>query len=203
MFEPFPKIPRLARDMMITEKIDGTNAQVVIMDHSLVEDRELCDSLTDTACILWSDNEMSVAAGSRKRYITPADDNFGFARWVQQHGEALTGLGSGRHFGEWWGCGIQRGYAMSEKRFSLFNASRWADERPACCDVGPMLYEGPFCVHKARQVMMELKSTGSHAAAAIGPIRYDNPEGIIVWHAHARQLFKMTYEDTHKGTQEG
>ena len=27
-FEPWPKIPRLKRDIIITEKIDGTNAQI-------------------------------------------------------------------------------------------------------------------------------------------------------------------------------
>jgi hypothetical protein len=31
-FEAFPKIPRLKRDMVITEKIDGTNACVLIED---------------------------------------------------------------------------------------------------------------------------------------------------------------------------
>jgi hypothetical protein len=33
-FEEFQKIPRLRRDCVITEKIDGTNAQIYISDDS-------------------------------------------------------------------------------------------------------------------------------------------------------------------------
>lgn len=119
-FVPFPKIPRLKRGCIITEKIDGTNAQVVIGEDG------------------------SVRAGSRTRWITPDNDNFGFASWVKQHEEELRELGPGQHFGEWWGVGIQRGYGLSERRFSLFNATRWKDECPSCCHVVPVLYEGDF-----------------------------------------------------------
>ena len=31
-FEPFPKIARMKREQIITEKIDGTNAQVYIRE---------------------------------------------------------------------------------------------------------------------------------------------------------------------------
>ncbi len=100
-FEPFPKIGRLTRECVITEKLDGTNAQVIITEDG------------------------RIAAGSRTRLITPAGDNMGFARWVQEHAEELiTGLGPGRHFGEWWGQKIQRAYGLTEKRFSLFNTTR-------------------------------------------------------------------------------
>jgi hypothetical protein len=70
-------------------------------------------------------------AGSRSQYITPERDNHGFARWVQDDADELWALGEGRHFGEWWGSGIQRGYGLQkgEKRFSLFNVARWADDR--------------------------------------------------------------------------
>ncbi len=61
--------------------------------------------------------------GSRTRWITAQDDNHGFARWVEGNKQELLKLGAGRHFGEWWGSGIQRGYGLQkgEKRFSLFN----------------------------------------------------------------------------------
>jgi hypothetical protein len=79
---------------------------------------------------------------SRSRWITPDDDNFGFAAWVEANRDELLTLGPGRHFGEWWGSGIQRGYGLpkGEKRFSLFNVSRWGESRPACCHVVPVLY---------------------------------------------------------------
>lgn len=122
-FEEFQKIPRLKRGCVITEKIDGTNAQVYISDEGIIQ------------------------FGSRSRYITPADDNYGFARWAEAHKDELIKLGPGRHFGEWWGSGIQRGYGLKngDKRFSLFNVGRWTPETlPACVGLVPVLYEGPF-----------------------------------------------------------
>src|SRR5690349_11912868 len=97
-FEAFNKIARLSRNCTITEKIDGTNA-----------------------CIAISDDGKDFFIGSRSRWITPEDDNFGFARWATEHREELLLLGPGRHWGEWWGAGIQRRYGVPEKRFSLFN----------------------------------------------------------------------------------
>ena len=97
-FEAFPKIARLSREIVITEKIDGTNAQIYITEDGKIQ------------------------AGSRNRIITPEQDNFGFARWVEENHEDLLLLGEGRHFGEWWGQGIQRRYNLEEKRFSLFNS---------------------------------------------------------------------------------
>src|SRR5262245_19038779 len=122
-FEAFQKIGRLKRGCVITEKVDGTNAQIAFSD----------------------DGTMHV--GSRNRWITPEDDNFGFARWCAEHAEELKQLGPGRHFGEWYGAGIQRRYGLIEKRFALFNTERWRDgraPRPTCCGVVPILYEGPF-----------------------------------------------------------
>lgn len=161
-FIPFPKIPRLKRGCIITEKLDGTNAQVVV------------------------DAEGNVRAGSRNRWITPDNDNFGFAAWVKQHEDELRELGEGRHFGEWWGLGIQRGYGLHERRFSLFNTGRWSNERPACCDVVPVLYAGDFSTNTVDWVMDALKETGSQAAPG-----FMNPEGIIVFMTAARHLYKV------------
>src|SRR5512133_2019075 len=105
-FQSFGKISRLSRDMVITEKIDGTNGCIYIGE----------------------DGEFLV--GSRTRWITPECDNHGFARWAYDHKDELVlGLGPGRHYGEWWGSGIQRGYDLpkGEKRFSLFNVHRWGE----------------------------------------------------------------------------
>ena len=177
-FEKFGSIPRLMREMCISEKIDGTNAAVFVPD--------------DPAEVL--------LAQSRNRWITPADDNAGFARWVADHAEELrVGLGPGRHFGEWWGCGIQRGYGGHPKTFSLFNAGRWTSEdgtslAPACCSVVPVLYRGPFSTVTVTEVLAALQASGSHAAPG-----FMDPEGIVVWHEAARQLFKMTLgNDGHK-----
>lgn len=168
-FIPFPKIPRLKRGCVITEKIDGTNAQIVI------------------------DAEGNVRAGSRNRWITPGDDNYGFARWVHDNQDELRELGEGQHFGEWWGNGIQRGYGLKEKRFSLFNSGRWGSDRPACCDVVPVLYAGDFSTNTVDWVMDTLKETGPQAAPG-----FMRPEGVIVFMTAARHLYKVLADNDDK-----
>lgn len=177
-FVTFGKIHRLFRPVIITEKIDGTNAAVGVTDDGVVY------------------------AQSRKRLITPENDNAGFARWVRLNADELRdGLGPGLHFGEWWGLGIQRGYELKEKRFSLFNVSRWGDDavRPACCSVVPTLAELPELDTAAvRAVVDDLRRTGSVAAPG-----YMNPEGVVTFHAQGNVLFKTTLVDDHKGAQFG
>ena len=122
-FTPWPKIPRdNPFNVTITEKIDGTNACIVIQDNKIV------------------------GIQSRKRFITPENDNFNFALWVWNNAEDLLSLGDGHHFGEWAGPGIQKNpHNLEEKTFFLFNTRRWNDgnpNRPDCCSVVPTLYEG-------------------------------------------------------------
>lgn len=156
---------RLSREIVITEKIDGTNASVTI-----TEDGQFL-------------------TGSRTRWITPADDNFGFAKWANENRDELMKLGVGTHFGEWWGKGIQRGYSLTERRFSLFNVSRWADDsmRPACCFVVPTIYRGDFVQSAWSEALAKLKRDGSVAAPG-----FMNPEGIVIFHTAANLCFKKT-----------
>ncbi len=165
LFEPFQKIARFSRNCVISEKIDGTNAQICITQAG--------DFLT----------------GSRTQWITTENDNFGFARWAQEHREELMALGPGRHYGEWWGSGIQRRYGLTEKRFSLFNAGRWGAETPppACCRVVPILYHGLFTQHAVDEAVERLRVSGSVAAPG-----FMQPEGIVVFHVASKQLFKKT-----------
>lgn len=173
-FVDWPKMPRLSRECIVTEKIDGTNAQVLV-----------------TA-------DGRVVAGSRTKYITPENDNAGFAKWVKAHEEELrSGLGVGRHFGEWWGQGIQRNYGLKEKRFSLFNTHRWGEVRPACCGVVPVLYKGMFDTVKIDEVLAKLGLEGSVAAPG-----FMKPEGIIIFHVAGSLGFKKTLDgDAAKGPQ--
>jgi hypothetical protein len=173
-FPAFQSIPRLRRSCVISEKLDGTNALISISDDG------------------------AIRAGSRNRWITPDDDNFGFARWVSEHPE-LAQLGPGLHYGEWWGSGIQRRYGLSEKRFSLFNAGRWgaggpdADKLPACCHVVPVLYTGNFDDRAVDEALAKL-ANGSVAAPG-----FAKPEGIVIWLSASRSLFKYTLDgDGHK-----
>jgi RNA ligase len=153
MFEPFPKMARYHREVTVTEKIDGTNAQVIIVSCDEVSE-EHHEFIAKSMVVTHNDEEFYIAAGSRTRLITPADDNYGFARWVADNAKTLVELGEGRHYGEWWGQGIQRNYSQTRKIFSLFNTKRWGETRPACCDVVPILYQGvlePYTVRSSLQ----------------------------------------------------
>lgn len=167
-FQGFSKISRLSRNCIITEKIDGTNAQIYI------------------------DENLNIFAGSKNRWITPADDNFGFARWVLSNKEELLKLGPGRHFGEWWGNGIQRNYGLKEKRFSLFNTGRWSDDlvRPSCCHVVPIINEGIFDTNMILETISLLEKNGSYAAPG-----FMDPEGIVVFHTAGNVMFKKTIKN--------
>ena len=208
IFEPFPKLYRLNRDVVITEKLDGTNAQIYIVDP---ETREGChyEDIVQTTPISII-NDLRIYAGSRTRLVSPGktSDNFGFASWVKEHSKELVELGEGRHYGEWYGNGIQRGYNLNHKRFALFNTSMWRSnlERgngilsegqkwaPNCCDVVPIIYQGPMDTYWTDRSMSNLKTFGSYAVEG-----YDNPEGIVVYHTASRTAFKQTFDDKHKG----
>lgn len=189
-FQEFPKIARLSRECVITEKIDGTNGQIYI-----TESPEL---------------GTLIQAGSRGRWITPNDDNFGFAKWVEANKEELLKLGPGRHFGEWWGQGIQRGYGLSERRFSLFNVIRWCahdqepkslpnqnpkapvelqQRLPSCVSLVPELFRGPFETANIEHALNLLSMYGSQAAPG-----FMKPEGVIVFHIAGNVGFKKTIE---------
>ena len=191
-FREFTKMARLSREVIITEKIDGTNAQICI-----------------------SDDGQTMLVGSRTRWITPQDDNYGFAKWAEEHREELLTLGPGHHFGEWWGQGIQRNYGLKEKRFSLFNVQRWAlhgtepktyptmdprvtrtqDVLPPCCGLVPVLDRCIFDSHRIDSWLHYLQTTGSVAAPG-----FMKPEGVVVFHIAGNVGFKKTLgNDGHKG----
>ena len=191
-FKKFSKIARLSRECIITEKIDGTNAQVFIGE----------------------DGEFLV--GSRTRWITPENDNSGFAKWAMEHKDELMTLGKGRHFGEWWGQGIQRNYGLNEKRFSMYNVTRWClhnttpkqiptgDPRqtkmqevlPPCCGLVPIIWKGMFDTVAINDSITDLARHGSWAS-----VGFMKPEGVVVYHIAGNVMFKKTIEkdDEYKG----
>lgn len=196
-FEPFQKIARLNRDITITEKLDGTNAAVVITP---VDDGGF-DLVERIVSVVQGEDgeEYAVHAQSRKRFIVPGDDNYGFAAWVEKNAQALVDtLGPGRHFGEWWGAGIQRKYGLTgnDKRFSLFNTARWdyaadffgrIDSVPGLYLV-PVLYRGPFSQAEIDGAIQDLRQEGSHATD------FDRPEGVVIYHRALNTYLKVTLE---------
>lgn len=189
-FQPFPKISRISRECVITEKIDGTNAVVYVGEDG------------------------RVVAGSRTRWLFAPQgqkdqkgaDNFGFASWVLDHTEELRELGPGWHYGEWWGAGIQRRYGLAEKRFSLFNVGKWIpwvdptkfhplpqlpEQKiaPPCCHVVPVLARGVFSTYLVDEALEVLRIGGSFAAPG-----FHKPEGVVVYHEASKTLFKRLIE---------
>jgi hypothetical protein len=184
--ESFEKLKRF-REITVTEKIDGTNAQVVVDEHG------------------------AVRAGSRTRLITPEADNYGFARWVQENSDELRSiLGIGRHFGEWFGAGIQRRYGLDHKRFALFNTRQWAHladpgfwaAKPSPLEgvltVVPVLYQGAFDTTQIALALNLLQVRGSAAAPG-----FLQPEGVVVFDPQTGAKWKRTLDgDGHKGPKE-
>jgi hypothetical protein len=179
--------PRLFKGMKITEKLDGTNACVAIFDGV-------------------------VTAQSRKRIITPGDDNYGFARWVYDNAGALTDtLGEGYHFGEWYGEGIQKNpLQVDGKYFALFHPWRYLDndlEQVDRLTTVPWLHNekthGPGHVNTIASAMSMLSTWGSYATGAytnIGPgSDAKGPEGVIVWLGDgSKHKVLLENDDLHK-----
>lgn len=187
-FKGFGKIPRIdkwGQHVIVTEKLDGTNGLIHI-----------------------AADRTTITAGSRNRWLKPnadkKDDNFGFASWVEQNKEDLLKLGPGYHYGEWWGCGIGRGYGLHERRFSLFNVGRWGkdgpghEHRPACCGTVPILYAGPWNRELQDQIDMQLRDNGSYAAPG-----YRDPEGWVLYACGVDLLFKRVFDKPGKAGRKG
>lgn len=175
-FESFGKIERIGKlnpRITITEKLDGTNAQIAFNEHG----------------------EMFV--GSRNRWLQPEGegpkgcDNYGFAAWCRDNKNELIKLGPGRHFGEFYGSGIgPRKYGLSDRRLALFNTQRWGTHNPntpACCEVVTVLFDGiEFDVGtKAKSFVRALEEHGSLHVPG-----FMDPEGVVVYFAATRSLFK-------------
>jgi len=163
-FKGFPKISRENPfRVTITEKLDGTNACVVVKDGEVI------------------------AVQSRKRFITPEDDNYGFAGWVDRNKDDLKSLGDGYHYGEWAGLGIQKNpHNLTDKQFFLFNTFRWNSNnmnKPECCNVVPILFEGILQSSTIPDLLSKLENQAKEG---------ESPEGVIVYYHAFRCYTKHT-----------
>lgn len=199
LFTPFPKVPRWSKGWSVSEKINGANAQVLIITAAEMLKANIFATEGPEQFVLGHDQhrQLYMFAGSRNRLLhmtTRTGDNFGFAKWVRGHAEDLFRLGLGCHFGEWYGHGIQKNpYDLpeGERRLALFNP-RWIDQGPECTEVVPQLgtagdaleLEGMYGAFKFRGTMVP----------GAGPNRED-PEGIMIYHQGSGQIYKRTYEN--------
>jgi hypothetical protein len=201
-FSAFRKIPRLFSEIIVTEKIDGTNGAVVIEKHyfgSAIDpfvfsvvfgEEEGQDGLPVF--------EYHIGAQSRSRLLTLENDNFGFAEWVKTNAAELVQLlGEGRHFGEFFGAKIQRKYGAKEPQFALFNVERFADINlsliPTLRTV-PVLYRGLFSEEKILDCLEELRLKGSKISPG-----FMSPEGICIFFKQSNLIFKIPFDSNPKG----
>lgn len=187
-FKGWGSTPRWHKGLTITEKIDGTNACVVIYNGE-------------------------VKAQSRKRMITPDDDNMGFAKWVYDNAGALMDtLGYGYHYGEWFGPGIQKNpLGVESKRFALFHATKYTEangyelNKVGGLETVPLLFHGQGSVETIPNVVDGLAMMGSQVRGAKHVTttnawgeqwtRPADSEGIIIWHKETQQRYKILLKD--------
>lgn len=154
-FKGFPKIARLdTLSMTITQKMHGTNAQILITDDG------------------------QIFSGNRYRWLSIDDDNYGFASFVDRNREELLAkLPVGRHYGEWCGGKINSGEGLKEKTLFLFNHSKFANrELPTNVRVIPVLISDVgFCEENIFTYVEWLKENGSLAVPGFMKI-----EGIVI-----------------------
>ena len=180
-FEEFSKIGRLNKECTITEKIDGVNGQITF------------------------DEDGNMLVGSRRREIFPEGtegkpkgcDQNGLAQWAYKHQALLFDyLGTGRHFGEWAGKGINKRYPrLTGKQFFLFNTFQWETKDNPIPDnllcagltVVPILAIAPFSTELVDKTMADLKNGGSCLSG-------DNPEGIVIYHHGLSTYMKVTFD---------
>lgn len=184
VFQDYGKIPRWANEhVWVSEKIDGSNSAVVIERQ---EEQRETDAVVRYVYV--DDVAYVVRAQSRKRFLLPGKqtDNFGFAQYVFDNAEALVKtLGVGRHYGEYWGSGIQRGYGMvnGERWFSLFPTSRVSRSFQNYHDIltvpqlniVPELYSGPWSGNVIEDCLDVLRDHGTFASNGAG-----QAEGVVV-----------------------
>lgn len=180
-FRKFLKISRLVRETVtITEKIDGTNGQICVW-----RDKRGC---------------LHIRAGGRNRWLTEKDHNFHFYDFVMANAvELIEGLGEGRHYGEWYGQGINRNYGLKEKRFALFNTQKWAGSHlPECCGIVPVLgtYSLDFVNAVIDNCRNRLIEYGSHLVEG-----FMEPEGLMLYLHDLGRYYKVLFENNegHKG----
>ena len=179
-FKAFPKIENIRKmEMVITQKIHGTNAQIYIQERlfNLDFDKSIGTHVNPNVFLV-DGKYYELRCGSRSRWIYPGDDNYGFAAFVHQHKEEfIRKLGPGQHFGEWAGPGVNSGEGLTQKLFVLFDWWKYPAERelPPQTTVVPVLYKGEFSLEAIEQTMNDLKTQGSKLVPG-----FMRPEGVVI-----------------------
>ncbi|KAB8035887.1 hypothetical protein GCL60_16790 [Silvanigrella paludirubra] len=158
-FKKFNKINALYKaKMTITQKLHGTNALIYIY----------FDGMT---------GNLDLICGSRTRWITPQDDNYGFAKFIHENKEEfIDKLGEGYHYGEWVGFGINSGEGLDNRNLILFDWQKFHNKPlPERTNTIPVLYHGEINFNIINEKMEYLKNNGSELVKG-----FMNVEGIVI-----------------------
>jgi len=172
-FKAWPKINRPKNNTItITEKIDGTNACVIV------------------------ENGEIIGVQSRNRMIKVGDDNMGFASFVDTNKKDIVNLGDGYHYGEWAGPDIQKNpHKLEVKTFFLFNVFRPQESLPDCVKVVPMLYHGPSSEKEINATYCDLwESAAAENYTPEGLIVYYHESKSYLKYTYANKEGKWNYE---------
>ena len=117
MFQRWPDIESLGNVVKAARRCGGTSLVVTYRPKIKLHG-------TNAAVRVAADG--AVTAQSRTRDITPDDDNYGFAAWVEGKADSFRWLAKGQEaifYGEWCGHGINDGTAVQQigrKVFAIF-----------------------------------------------------------------------------------
>ncbi len=176
-FKAYQKTLRLESiDVILSEKIDGTNAVINI------------------------DTDGNVLAGSRTRWLVDDGsnkwDNYGFGKWVAKNGAELGKLPPGTHYGEWYGKGINRNYGMTDRKLMLFNAPRYIGLQqsgllPSCVELETVIHTcGPLDLYDHIEFFkQEAEDRGSWHVPGFMKV-----EGLIVRIPKVDKVFKVVWD---------
>lgn len=172
-FQKFNKIEQFKRmNVLVTTKINGTNSAIYVYK----------DAKT---------GELDLKTASRTRFIIPEDDNYGFARFVQDNKqEFIESLGEGVHFGEWAGNGINSGEGLDHKELFLFDVYRYKDKTlPKNVRTVPILYHGEYSKGIIESLAEDLKKNGSKIVEG-----FMRPEGMVIQFSGTNHRYKYVFD---------
>ncbi len=168
----FPKIPRVEKvEVIITEKLDGTNALIYIDDNG------------------------DMKFGSRNRWLTEDSDNHGFYTFCMKNKDMLARLGRGYHYGEFIGSGIARqyGFTNGERKLYMFDARLVDRELGDNIKVVPILKQATL--HDMTGLFDLRDYINPSTTVRESTINKDTRmEGVMIFLTHLNKYIKVIYD---------
>ena len=205
LFKSFKSIENIDRlDVYITQKIHGTNAQILIEEDLTLKDSH-CESLnydptpygifSNATYINLDSTKKITGIGSRSRWLEYDDDNYGFCNFVLENENEFLKLPAGRYYGEWCVKGINSGEGLSDRKFVLFNPYLKLESLPPQTVLVPLLFEGKIRAADLNDVINDTFSSLKQNGSSLCP-GFMEPEGIVI--SIDNKLYKKVFKHENK-----